>query len=109
MEIRRGTQTQIFEYARRGRSVERVGATNDPRRRKAEYENGDFRNQDVSRYTFLHSRTQNMKERETELIQVCKESGACNRNLQEVSNMEPRPGQIYAIIETAVLKYKIHS
>ena len=59
---------------------ERVGATTDIERRRGEYERGGYSG------TMYYFNTANMKNAESILLNECKSSGACQRNVQKASN-----------------------
>ena len=71
---------------------ERVGATTDIERRRGEYERKGYRG------TMYYFKTRNMKYAENILLNECKSSGACPKNVQKVSNTQASGGYVYVII-----------
>ena len=70
---------------------ERVGATTDIERRRSEYEQKGYSG------TMYYFKTANMKNAESILLNECKSSGACQRNVQKVSNAPASAGYVYVI------------
>ena len=70
---------------------ERVGATADIERRRGEYERNGYSG------TMYYFNTANMKTAESTLLNECKSSGACQRNIQKVSNAPASAGYVYVI------------
>ena len=83
----KSTQKEIKEYIQEGK-IERVGATIDAERRCKEYERDGYRG------TMLYAHTKNMKKTENTLLGNCE---TCHKNIQRTSNVEEKPGYIYAI------------
>ena len=71
---------------------ERVGATIDIERRRGEYERKGYGG------TMYYFKTANMKNAENILLNECKSSGACQRNVQKTSNAAASEGYVYVII-----------
>jgi hypothetical protein len=72
---------------------ERVGATNDIERRKGEYERDRYYNSG----TMYYCKTANMKHDENILLNECKSTGVCPKNVQEKSNAKASEGYVYVI------------
>ena len=70
---------------------ERVGATIDIERRRGEYEQNGYSG------TMYYFKTENMKNAEDKLLNECKSSGVCPRNVQKASNAKASPGYVYVI------------
>ena len=70
---------------------ERVGATIDIERRRGEYERKGYSG------TMYYFKSENMKNDEDKLLNKCKSSGVCPRNVQKVSNAKASPGYVYVI------------
>ena len=70
---------------------ERVGATKDIERRRGEYERNGYSG------TMYYCKVLNMKSEENTLLNECKSSGVCPRNVQKTSNAQASEGYVYVI------------
>ena len=76
----------LITKAKGSRTI-RAGATNDPKRRKSEYEQKGYT------VTMYYAQTKNMNEDEDRLLAVC----PCKKNEQCKSNAERATGYVYVI------------
>lgn len=83
----KSTHKEIKAYIQEGK-IERVGATIDAERRHKEYERDGYKGM------MLYAYTKNMKKTENTLLGTCE---TCVKNIQRTSNVEEKPGYVYAI------------
>ena len=76
----------LITKAKGSRTI-RAGATNDPKRRKNEYEQKGYTG------IMYYAQTENMKEDEDRLLAVC----PCMKNEQRKSNAKRASGYVYVI------------
>ena len=87
------SQVSLETLQQRAKQVndERVGATNNIERRRGEYQREGYSG------TMYYCNTDNMKDGEDRLLNQCKSSGVCPRNVQKKSNAQASPGYVYVI------------
>ena len=84
------TQRELHNKARPASvsQVYYVGTTVDPQRRRGEHE------RDGKRGTMYYTKTENMRQAEDKLLEICD----CSGNQQRRSNAQEGPGYVYLIV-----------
>ena len=86
MDMKEVKKTQ-WELHTMARSGDYVGTTVDPQRRRGEHE------RDGKMGTMYYTKTENMRQAEDKLLEICN----CSGNQQRRSNAQERPGYVYLI------------